>query len=84
MYYTVSYRFPLAAQKGLDFFNALSVGGLQRFRTFQSNAPGILWHIFIIQLFQVIREPIIIDRKQTEERGLSGSLTAAYKTEHYL
>ena len=40
-------------------------------------------HIFIIQLFQVIREPIIIDRKQTEERGLSGSLTA-YKTEHYL
>ena len=40
-------------------------------------------HIFIIQLLQVIREPIIIDRKQTEERGLSGSLTA-YKTEHYL
>ena len=33
-------------------------------------------HIFIIQLFRVIREPIIIDRKQTEERGLSGSLTA--------
>ena len=46
-------------------------------------SDSMLTAFFIIQLFQVIREPIIIDRKQTEERGLSSSLTA-HKTEHNL
>ena len=72
------------SQKGLDFFNALSVGSCNHFRHFNNPMPlHFAVHIFIIQLFQIIREPVIIDRKQTEERGLSSSLTA-HKTEHNL
>lgn len=32
-------------------------------------------HIVIVQFLQIVREPVIIDGKQTEERGLSCTLS---------
>ncbi len=64
--------FLLSAQKGLDFFNvlALAVAIISDISIIQCSCI-LRYTFFIIQLLQVIREPIIIDCKQTEERGPS-------------
>ena len=37
----------------------------------------------IVQLFQIVTEPLVPDRQQTEEAGLTSPLSA-HQTEHFL
>ena len=72
----------LAAQEGLDFLNALGVGGCHHLGHF--NNPVSLQfavYIVIVQFSQIIRKPLIPESQQPEECGLSRSLTA-YQTKH--
>ena len=76
--------FFLAADKGADLLNAFGVTGGQHLRHLDDPVALQLGkHLVIIQLFQVIREPLILYSQEAKEGGLSGSL-AAYQTEQFL
>ena len=70
------------ADKGLNIFNALSVGCGNHFRHLDNPMSlHFAVHIVIVNLFQVIGEPFIFDCQQTEESGLSCTLST-HKAEH--
>ena len=68
----------LLAEKALNFLDTLGIGGGDHLRHF--NDPVTLQfaeHIVIVQPPQVIREPLVLDRQQPEEGGLSRSRLSA-------
>ena len=74
----------LLAEKTLDFLDAFGIGGGNHLRHF--NDPVTLQlavHVVIVQPPQVIRKPLVLNGQQTEEGGLSHTLTA-HQTEHGL
>ena len=76
--------FLLAADERADFLNAFGAAGGQHLRHLDDPvALQLQKHPVIVQLFQVIGEPLVPDRQQTEEAGLASPLTA-HQTEHFL
>ena len=76
--------FLLAADKRADFLNAFGAAGGQHLRHLDDPvALQLQKHPVIVQLFQVIGEPLVPDRQQTEEAGLASPLSA-HQTEHFL
>ena len=74
----------MATDKGADLLNALGVAGGQHLRHLDDPVALQLGkHLVIIQLFQVIREPLILYSQEAKESRLSGSL-AAHQTEQFL
>ena len=74
----------MAADKGANFLDALGVAGGQHLRHLDDPVALQLGkHLVIIQLFQIIGEPLILYRQEAKESGLSGSL-AAHQTEQLL
>ena len=74
----------MTADKGADLLDALGVTGGQHLRHLDDPVALQLGkHLVIIQLFQVIGEPLILYRQKAKEGGLSGSLTA-HQTEQLL
>ena len=72
----------LTAQKRLDFLNALGIGGSNHLGHFNDPVPlQLAVHIFIVQLPQIVGEPLVLSCQQTEECGFSRTLTA-HQTEH--
>ena len=72
----------LAAQEGLDFLNALGVGGCHHLGHFDNPVTlQLAIHIVIVQLAKVIRKPLVPESQQPEEGRLTRSLTA-YQTKH--
>ena len=74
----------LTAQKRLDFLNALGIGSGDHLGHF--NDPVTLQltvHAFIVQLPQIIGEPLVLACQQPEEGGFSRALTT-HQTEHDL
>ena len=70
------------ADKGLNILNALGIGCGNHFRHFDNPMPlHFAIYIVIVNLFQVIGEPFIFDCQQTEESGLSCTLST-HKAEH--
>ena len=60
--------FLLAAEKGLDFLNALGIGCGNHLRHLdQPVSLHLAVHIFIVQLFQVIGKPVILNCQQAKE-----------------
>ena len=76
--------FLLAADKGADLLDALGVTGGQHLRHLDDPVALQLGkHLVIIQLFQIIGEPLILYSQEAKEGRLSGSL-AARQTEQFL
>ena len=70
--------FLLFAEKALDLLDALGIGGGDHLRHF--NDPVALQfavHVVIVQPPQVIREPFVLDRQQSEKAGLPRSRLSA-------
>jgi hypothetical protein len=65
----------LAADKGANFLDALGVAGGQHLRHLDDPVALQLGkHLVIIQLFQVVGEPLILYSQKAKEGGLSSSL----------
>ena len=72
----------LLAEKALDLFDALGIGGGDHLRHFDDPVTlQLTVHVVIVQPPQVIREPFILDSQQPEESRLPSTLPA-YQTEH--
>ena len=72
----------LTAQKRLDFLNALGIGGSNHLGHFNDPVPlQLAVHIFIVQLSQIVRKPLVLACQQPEEGGFSRALTT-HQTEH--
>ena len=76
--------FLLAADERADFLNAFGTAGGQHLRHLDDPvALQLQKHPVIIQLFQIVTEPLVPDRQQAEEAGLASPLSA-HQTEHFL
>ena len=76
--------FLLAADKGADLLDALGVTGGQHLRHLDDPVSLQLGkYLVVVQLFQVVGEPLILYSQKAKEGGLSSSLTA-HQTEQLL
>ena len=74
----------MATDKGADLLYTLGVTGGQHLRHLDDPVALQLGkHLVVIQLFQVIREPLVLYSQETKEGGLTSSL-AAHQTEQLL
>ena len=72
----------LFTEKTFDLLDALGIGGGDHLRHFNDPVPlQLAIYVVIVQPPQVVREPFVLDRQQSEKAGLPRTLPA-YQTKH--
>lgn len=74
----------LAAEKRFDFFHVLGIARGNHLAHLDNPMPHhAAIDVFIVELSQIIREPLVISCEKTEEAGLPSALSAS-ETKHHI